>query len=199
MTRGILGDDTRFRATWERFPGFYFAGDGARVDEDGDFWLLGCVDDVMNVSSHRISTSRSSRRSSTIRASRRPRCAGGPTPHGSGDRRLRDAEGRGGGLGGAARRAPRPRRDTKIGPIAKPANIVFTLSLEDASGSNRRGGCSRTFPRPAVDTTTLADPAVVAEIADRAVAQPVEEQRPEPAREDVLDERGRPASAGSIA
>src|SRR4029077_13886597 len=47
----------RFRATyWERFPGMYFAGDGARVDEDGDFWLLGRVDDVMNVSGHRIST-----------------------------------------------------------------------------------------------------------------------------------------------
>ena len=41
---------------WERFPGHYFAGDGARIDEDGDFWLLGRVDDVMNVSGHRIST-----------------------------------------------------------------------------------------------------------------------------------------------
>src|SRR6185437_589433 len=52
-----FGDDGRFRATyWERFPGLYFAGDGARVDTDGDFWLLGRVDDVMNVSGHRIST-----------------------------------------------------------------------------------------------------------------------------------------------
>ena len=57
MTRGIYGDDARFRSTyWERFPGVYFAGDGARIDEDGDFWLLGRVDDVMNVSGHRIST-----------------------------------------------------------------------------------------------------------------------------------------------
>ncbi len=57
MTRGIFGDDARFRATyWERFPGMYFAGDGARIDEDGDFWLLGRVDDVMNISGHRIST-----------------------------------------------------------------------------------------------------------------------------------------------
>ena len=57
MTRGIFGDDNRYRATyWERFPGFYFAGDGARIDADGDFWLLGRVDDVMNVSGHRIST-----------------------------------------------------------------------------------------------------------------------------------------------
>ena len=57
MTRGIHGDEKRYRSTyWERFPGVYFAGDGARVDEDGDFWLLGRVDDVMNVSGHRIST-----------------------------------------------------------------------------------------------------------------------------------------------
>ena len=57
MTRGIFGDDARFRETyWTRFPGHYFAGDGARIDEDGDFWLLGRVDDVMNVSGHRLST-----------------------------------------------------------------------------------------------------------------------------------------------
>src|SRR5262249_34470120 len=53
MLRGIYGDDARYRETyWSRFPGVYFAGDGARVDADGDFWLLGRVDDVMNVSGH---------------------------------------------------------------------------------------------------------------------------------------------------
>src|SRR5690242_14764920 len=47
----------RFKETyWSRFPGIYFAGDGAKKDEDGDLWLLGRVDDVMNVSGHRIST-----------------------------------------------------------------------------------------------------------------------------------------------
>jgi acetyl-CoA synthetase len=57
MTRGIHGDDERFHETyWSKYPGFYFAGDGARIDEDGDFWLLGRVDDVMNVSGHRLST-----------------------------------------------------------------------------------------------------------------------------------------------
>ena len=57
MLRGIYGDHERYVETyWSRFPGVYFAGDGARVDEDGDFWLLGRVDDVMNVSGHRIST-----------------------------------------------------------------------------------------------------------------------------------------------
>ncbi len=58
MLRGIWGDEERYRETyWSRFPGQYFAGDGARRDADGDIWLLGRVDDVMNVSGHRISTS----------------------------------------------------------------------------------------------------------------------------------------------
>ncbi|WP_410593439.1 acetate--CoA ligase [Amycolatopsis sp. lyj-23] len=59
MLRGIWGDEERFKDTyWSRFKeqGFYFAGDGAKYDNDGDVWLLGRVDDVMNVSGHRIST-----------------------------------------------------------------------------------------------------------------------------------------------
>ncbi len=59
MLRGIWGDPERFKETyWEKFEkqGFYFAGDGARLDEDGDIWFLGRVDDVMNVSGHRLST-----------------------------------------------------------------------------------------------------------------------------------------------
>jgi len=57
MLRGIWGDDERFRETyWEKFGDRYFAGDGARRDLDGDIWLLGRVDDVMNVSGHRLST-----------------------------------------------------------------------------------------------------------------------------------------------
>jgi acetyl-CoA synthetase len=59
MLRGIWGDDARYRETyWSRFAeqGYYFAGDGAKKDDDGDLWLLGRVDDVMNVSGHRIST-----------------------------------------------------------------------------------------------------------------------------------------------
>ena len=57
MLRTIWGDDQRFIETyWEKFGDQYFAGDGARVDEDGDVWLLGRVDDVMNVSGHRLST-----------------------------------------------------------------------------------------------------------------------------------------------
>ncbi|EIC92337.1 acetate/CoA ligase [Candidatus Aquiluna sp. IMCC13023] len=57
MLRGIWGDPERFKETyWSRFPGVYFAGDGAKLDDDGDLWLLGRVDDVMNVSGHRLST-----------------------------------------------------------------------------------------------------------------------------------------------
>jgi acetyl-CoA synthetase len=57
MLRTIWGDDQRYLDNyWSRFPGLYFAGDGAKKDEDGDIWLLGRVDDVMNVSGHRIST-----------------------------------------------------------------------------------------------------------------------------------------------
>src|SRR5690348_15861367 len=59
MLRGIWGDSERYKATyWERFEaqGWYFAGDGAKLDAGGDLWVLGRVDDVMNVSGHRIST-----------------------------------------------------------------------------------------------------------------------------------------------
>src|SRR5207344_1413029 len=57
MLRGIYNDDARYRETyWSKYDDVYLAGDGARIDEDEDFWLLGRVDDVMNVSGHRIST-----------------------------------------------------------------------------------------------------------------------------------------------
>ena len=59
MLRTLWGDDERFKDTyWSRYAeqGFYFAGDGAKKDDDGDIWLLGRVDDVMNVSGHRLST-----------------------------------------------------------------------------------------------------------------------------------------------
>lgn len=59
MLRGIWGDPDRYKETyWDKFQkqGYYFAGDGAKLDDDGDLWLLGRVDDVMNISGHRIST-----------------------------------------------------------------------------------------------------------------------------------------------
>ncbi len=57
MLRGIYGDPKRYRKEyWSRFPGVYFAGDGARRDKDGNFWVMGRIDDVMNVAGHRLST-----------------------------------------------------------------------------------------------------------------------------------------------
>jgi acetyl-CoA synthetase len=57
MLRTIYGDDERYRSTyWSRFPGRYFAGDGAKLDDDGYWWILGRVDDVLNVAGHRIGT-----------------------------------------------------------------------------------------------------------------------------------------------
>lgn len=57
MLRGIWGEDARYKETyWSRFEGVYFAGDGAKLDDEGAIWLLGRVDDVMNISGHRIST-----------------------------------------------------------------------------------------------------------------------------------------------
>jgi len=57
MLRGVWGEEERYKETyWSRFPGIYFAGDGAKLDSDGAIWLMGRVDDVMNISGHRIST-----------------------------------------------------------------------------------------------------------------------------------------------
>lgn len=57
MLRGIWGEDERYKETyWSRFPGIYFAGDGAKLDDEGAIWLMGRVDDVMKISGHRIST-----------------------------------------------------------------------------------------------------------------------------------------------
>jgi acetyl-CoA synthetase len=57
MLRTLWGDDDRYqKAYWSEFPGIYFTGDGARQDEDGYFWVVGRIDDVLNVSGHRIGT-----------------------------------------------------------------------------------------------------------------------------------------------
>ena len=150
MTRGIFGDDARFRSTyWERFPGMYFAGDGARIDEDGDFWLLGRVDDVMNVSgpSHlddrgRVRARRppERRRGGGLRARRRA--------HGPGDRRVRDAEGRRGGLRRAARGAPQPRRREDRPDREAREHRVHARASEDALGEDHAPAPARRRGEP---------------------------------------------------
>jgi len=178
MLRGIYGDDARYRATyWERFPGLYFAGDGARIDEDGDFWLLGRVDDVMNVSGHRISTIEVE--SALVdHPSVAEAAVCGRTDVLTGQAIVAFVTLKSGQDGSLEMlEVLREHVAHKIGPIAKPANIVFTPELP----KTRSGKIMRRLlrdvaeDRPLGDTTTLADPAVVAEIADRAVAQPAEE------------------------
>ena len=171
MTRGIFGDEQRFRDTyWSRYPGVYFAGDGARIDSDGDFWLLGRVDDVMNISGHRISTIEvESALVDHPRVAEAAVCG-----------RADDLTGQAivayvtlkGGDEGSLEMLDELRNHVaeKIGPIAKPANIVFTPELP----KTRSGKIMRRLlqdvaeHRPLGDTTTLADPAVVSEISERA-------------------------------
>ncbi|HZG34711.1 MAG TPA: acetate--CoA ligase [Gaiellaceae bacterium] len=178
ITRGIYGDEERFRSTyWSRYPGVYFAGDGARIDEDGDFWLLGRVDDVMNVSGHRISTIEvESALVDHPRVAEAAVC--GRSDALTGQAIVAYVTLKGGDEGSVEMLEElRSHVAEKIGPIAKPANVVFTPELP----KTRSGKIMRRLlrdvaeQRPLGDTTTLADPAVVDEIAHRAVAEPTEE------------------------
>jgi acetyl-CoA synthetase len=178
MTRGIFGDDARFRSTyWERFPGLYFAGDGARIDEDGDFWLLGRVDDVMNVSGHRISTIEVE--SALVdHPSVAEAAVCGRADALTGQAIVAFVTLKGGEEGSVDRLEElRGHVATKIGAIAKPASIVFTPELPKTRSGKIMRRLLRDVAenRPLGDTTTLADPAVVSEIADRATEAPVED------------------------
>jgi len=173
MTRGIFGDEARFRETyWSKYPGVYFAGDGARIDGDGDFWLLGRVDDVMNVSGHRISTIEvESALVDHPRVAEAAVCGRADALTGQAIVAYVTLKGSDGGSVEMLEELRNHVAD-KIGPIAKPANIVFTPELP----KTRSGKIMRRLlrdvaeQRPLGDTTTLADPAVVNEIADRAAA-----------------------------
>ena len=179
MLRGIYGDPERYRDTyWSRFAGRYFAGDGAKVDEDGYLWLLGRVDDVMNISGHRISTAEvesalvdhpAVAESAVVGASDATSGqaivafvtlrvdAGAPTDERGQELRVHVAE--------------------KIGPIARPRTVVFTDELP----KTRSGKIMRRLLRDVAegrvlgDTTTLADPAVVDEIRRLAATAPTDE------------------------
>jgi acetyl-CoA synthetase len=174
MLRGIFGDDARFRETyWSKYENVYFAGDGARIDRDGDFWLLGRVDDVMNVSGHRISTIEVESAlvdhhdvAEAAVCSRKDATTGEAivayvTLKGSAEAsvdklaELRDHVAK------------------KIGPIAKPANIVFTPELPKTRSGKIMRRLLRDVAenRPLGDTTTLADPNVVSEIQERATSE----------------------------
>jgi acetyl-CoA synthetase len=171
MLRGIYKDDERFRDTyWSKYDDVYFAGDGARIDEDGDFWLLGRVDDVMNVSGHRISTIEvESALVDHKKVAEAAVC--GRKDERTGQAIVAYVTLKGGEEGSIEMLEElRNHVAKKIGPIAKPANIVFTPELP----KTRSGKIMRRLLRDVAenrslgDTTTLADPAVVEEIKERA-------------------------------
>ncbi|MET0850212.1 MAG: acetate--CoA ligase [Candidatus Rokuibacteriota bacterium] len=170
MLRGIYRDPQRFEAQyWSRFPGIYFTGDGAKMDEDGYFWLLGRVDDVMNVSGHRVSTMEVE--SALVDHPLVAEAAVIGRPHeikgqaiaafvtikdsAKGSRELMDE------LKGHVAK--------KIGALARPDDLIFTSDLP----KTRSGKIMRRLLRDIAegralgDTTTLADPAVVAALKDK--------------------------------
>jgi acetyl-CoA synthetase len=178
MLRGIFGDHERYVETyWSRFPGVYFAGDGARIDGDGDFWLLGRVDDVMNVSGHRISTIEvESALVDHPGVAEAAVC--GRTDALTGQAIVAYVTLRGSDEGSVEMLDELRDHVAKvIGPIAKPANVVFTPELPKTRSGKIMRRLLRDVAenRPLGDTTTLADPAVVSEIQQRAAAEPAEE------------------------
>jgi acetyl-CoA synthetase len=171
MLRGIHGDPERYVDTyWSRFPGVYFAGDGARIDRDGDFWLLGRVDDVMNISGHRISTIEVESALVDHPAVAEAAVCGRADAF-TGQAIVAYVTLRGGQEGSVEMLDElRDHVAEVIGPIAKPANIVFTPELPKTRSGKIMRRLLRDVAenRPLGDTTTLADPAVVEEIRTRA-------------------------------
>jgi acetyl-CoA synthetase len=179
MLRGIYKDDQRYRDTyWSRFPGVYFTGDGARIDEDGDFWLLGRVDDVMNVSAHRISTIEvESALVDHPRVAEAAVCGRSDPQTGQAIVAFVTLKG---SEEGSVERMEELRNHVaeKIGPIAKPANIIFTPDLPKTRSGKIMRRLLRDVAenRPLGDTTTLAEPAVVDEIRTRATSEAAQEE-----------------------
>ncbi len=178
MLRGIYGDPERYHQTyWSRFPGRYFAGDGARVDDEGYFWLMGRVDDVMNVSGHRVSTAEVE--SALVdHPSVAEAAAVGATDETAGQAIIAYVTLKGGHSATPDHgQVLRQHVATRIGAIARPRTIVFTDDLP----KTRSGKIMRRLLRDVAegralgDVTTLADPSVVEEIKKRAAATPEED------------------------
>jgi acetyl-CoA synthetase len=179
MLRGLYKDDERYRETyWSKYHDTYFAGDGARIDEDGDFWLLGRVDDVMNVSGHRISTIEVESALVDHQKVAEAAVAGRADPT-TGQAIVAFVSLKGGEEGSVEMLEElREHVATKIGKIARPANIVFTPELP----KTRSGKIMRRLLRDVSehrqlgDTTTLADPTVVEELQSRASSEAGKEE-----------------------
>ena len=178
MLRTILGDDDRYVDTyWSRFPGLYLAGDGCRIDDDGDFWLLGRIDDVMNVSGHRLSTieveSALVDHPSVAEAAVVGRADSVTGEAIAAFVTLRDGVAGDDVLIGELREHV----SKQIGPIAKPASIVLTPDLPKTRSGKimRRLLRDVSEQRQLGDVTTLANEEIVTEIAELAVANPHQE------------------------
>ena len=175
MLRGIWGDPQRFVDTyWSRFDGSYFAGDGARLDDDGYLWLLGRVDDVMNVSGHRISTTEVESALVSHPSVAEAAVVGANDPT-TGQAIFAYVTLRSGHDVDVA--TLRDHVAAEIGAIAKPKAIFFTPDLP----KTRSGKIMRRLLRDVAegrnlgDTTTLADASVVDELQRRASESPSED------------------------
>jgi len=175
MLRGIWGDQQRYRETyWSRFSGKYFAGDGAKLDDDGYLWLLGRVDDVMNVSGHRISTTEVES-ALVSHPSVAEAAVVGANDAMTGQAIIAYVTLRGGLE--VSEQVLRDHVATEIGPIAKPKAIYFTPDLP----KTRSGKIMRRLLRDVAegrnlgDTSTLADASVVSELQRRAAETPSED------------------------
>jgi acetyl-CoA synthetase len=164
MLRGIWGDPERYRSTyWSRFEGKYFAGDGAKRDEDGYFWLLGRVDDIMLVSGHNISTTEVESALVSHPAVAEAAVVGA-TDETTGQAVSAFVILRSGNEPSEALVTElRNHVAHAIGPIARPRSILFTEDLpKTRSGKIMRRLLRNVAEDEALgDTTTLADPSVV--------------------------------------
>lgn len=169
MLRGIWGDPERFKETyWSRFETMYFAGDGAKKDEDGDLWLLGRVDDVMNISGHRLSTAEIESALVSHPAVAEAAVVGAADET-TGQAVVAFVILRGDAVdsGDAIVQELRNHVGKEIGPIAKPKTILVVPELP----KTRSGKIMRRLlkdvaeGREVGDSTTLADNTVMAQIA----------------------------------
>jgi acetyl-CoA synthetase len=175
MLRGIWKDPDRYKdAYWSRFEGRYFAGDGAKLDDDGYLWLLGRVDDVMNVSGHRISTTEVESALVSHPAVAEAAVVGANDAT-TGQAIIAYVTLVGGSE--VDEQVLRNHVASEIGAIAKPKTIYFTPDLP----KTRSGKIMRRLLRDVAegrnlgDTTTLADANVVNELQKRAAEAPSED------------------------
>ena len=170
MLRGIYRDPERFQAQyWSRYPGIYFTGDGAKLDDDGYFWLLGRVDDVMNISGHRVSTMEVE--SALVDHPKVAEAAVIGRPHEIKGQAIAAFVTIKDGTTGSKELMEELKGHVtkKIGALARPDDLIFASDLP----KTRSGKIMRRLLRDIAegkalgDTTTLADPAVVARLKEQ--------------------------------